>query len=558
MQDRQQSEAPKYWAFISYSHHDSKWGTWLHRCLDTYRVPKKLLGRVTADGPLPRRLFPIFRDREELAASPNLPDRITEALEQSRYLIVICSPHARQSQWVNEEVRTFKKLGREDRIFGLIVDGEPNANDAGVSVNQDCFPDAMRHRIASDGTISTEKAQPLVPDVRPGKDGRTNAILKLLAGILGVSFDTLKRREDERRIRRRMWIITGAVVLMLAFGTLGVNLFYQQQEAQRATQVKQSAMTDSFFRTIGVSSENIPTRDEREALWELAQLDQANADVRRKVLNLWFENDFMRGEAGGGQGFRAATGLNVEYHRLATSEAAELGNSLAADLESRQQTAYEWLSRDSDGLVAVANMMKPQAAAKIAKRLAAALDNPQETDSYRLSSLGDALAALANTMESQAAEKIATRGAKRLAAALLENPQETDFERLSKLGDALAALANTMEPRAAAEIANGLAAALDNPQETDSDRLSGLGDALATVLNKVKPQAAAEIATRVAKRLAAALDNPRVTDSGQLSSLGHSPAAVVNKLEPQTLAIMAIPHQNKKRLTLSIITTYNL
>ena len=80
-------DAFKYWALISYSHHDWKWATWLHRCLDTYRVPKKLVGKSSEDGPLPRRLFPIFRDRDELAASPNLPDRITEALKQSRYLL---------------------------------------------------------------------------------------------------------------------------------------------------------------------------------------------------------------------------------------------------------------------------------------------------------------------------------------------------------------------------------------------------------------------------------------------------------------------------------------
>ena len=60
--------AVKYRAFISYSHVDRRWGEWLHRKLEGYRVPQKIVGRVTDYGPIPRRLTPIFRDRNELAA----------------------------------------------------------------------------------------------------------------------------------------------------------------------------------------------------------------------------------------------------------------------------------------------------------------------------------------------------------------------------------------------------------------------------------------------------------------------------------------------------------
>jgi hypothetical protein len=59
----------RYWAFISYSHRDKKWGDWLHRALESYRVPKRIAGQAIRDGVRPKRIFPIFRDREELAAS---------------------------------------------------------------------------------------------------------------------------------------------------------------------------------------------------------------------------------------------------------------------------------------------------------------------------------------------------------------------------------------------------------------------------------------------------------------------------------------------------------
>ena len=51
-----------YWAFISYSHADEKWANWLHKALETYGVPKVLVGKPSKHGPVPKRAFPVFRD----------------------------------------------------------------------------------------------------------------------------------------------------------------------------------------------------------------------------------------------------------------------------------------------------------------------------------------------------------------------------------------------------------------------------------------------------------------------------------------------------------------
>ena len=82
----------RYRAFISYSHRDEKWATWLHKALETYRVPRRLVGRESPHGPIPARLAPIFRDRDELATATSLGDTLTNALRQSQFLLVICSP----------------------------------------------------------------------------------------------------------------------------------------------------------------------------------------------------------------------------------------------------------------------------------------------------------------------------------------------------------------------------------------------------------------------------------------------------------------------------------
>ena len=88
----------KYRAFLSYSHEDKTWADWLHKALERYVVPKRLVGQETIAGPIPKRLFPIFRDREELPSSADLGSQIETALRQSLFLIVICSPHAAKSR----------------------------------------------------------------------------------------------------------------------------------------------------------------------------------------------------------------------------------------------------------------------------------------------------------------------------------------------------------------------------------------------------------------------------------------------------------------------------
>ena len=112
----------RYDAFISYRHtpQDRQWAQWLLESLETYKVPKSLVKQGFAP-----RIQRIFRDEDELPTSADLGENIRLALEASTYLIVICSKDTPESQWVNQEVQTFRDWGRHDRILALLVDGEP-------------------------------------------------------------------------------------------------------------------------------------------------------------------------------------------------------------------------------------------------------------------------------------------------------------------------------------------------------------------------------------------------------------------------------------------------
>ncbi len=222
-----------YYAFISYSHQDKAWADWLHKALETYAVPKRLVGQTTDAGVIPARLTPIFRDREELASAHDLGGKVNAALAQSANLIVICSPRSATSHWVQEEVLDYKRLGRVERIFCLIVDGEPNAGDQPGRAGEECFAPALRFQLDLDGQLTARLAEPIAADARAGKDGKGNAKLKLIAGMLAVGFDRLKQRELQRRARRLTAIAALSVIVMAITSILAIFALVSRHDAQR-------------------------------------------------------------------------------------------------------------------------------------------------------------------------------------------------------------------------------------------------------------------------------------------------------------------------------------
>ena len=204
---------PRYKAFISYSHRDEKWARWLQRSLESYRLPRRLVGSQGEHGPIPKRLNPIFRDREDLSSAADLTSQIKEVLASSETLIIVCSPAAAASRWVNEEIRRFMAMGRGDRILALIVDGDPQARDPAAQ----CFPPALLE--SADG----DSREPLAADVRTYADGKNLSRLKLVAGMLGIRLDELRQRDAQRRNRRRLGYSLAALLVLGVVGWLAYS-----------------------------------------------------------------------------------------------------------------------------------------------------------------------------------------------------------------------------------------------------------------------------------------------------------------------------------------------
>lgn len=205
----------RYRAFLSYSHTDAAAAARLHRRLETYRIPRRLAGRDTTRGPVPSRLWPIFRDREELPAATDLSETVREALAQSGALIVLCSSQAAASLWVAEEIRVFRELHPDRPILAAILEGDP----------PDCFPALLR--AMGDGH------EPLATDLRRDRDGDRLGLLKLVAGITGLGLDDLVQRDATRRVRRVMAVTVGALAAMLVMAVLVVMAVSARLEAER-------------------------------------------------------------------------------------------------------------------------------------------------------------------------------------------------------------------------------------------------------------------------------------------------------------------------------------
>ena len=201
-----QAQVPmKYWAFISYSHKDRRRARKLRRKLEAYAIPKDLVGVPLSDGePIPRHLKPVFLDRDELSSGPDLAQQINAALGESRSLVVLCSPSARASAYVESEILEFQKLGRAERIIAALTDAGPRG------MVEDAFPRSLQG-----------EHEPLAADF--DKDGFNNAKLKIAAGILGLGFDELKRRDRVRERRQLFWVSASVVLCAILYILLADN-----------------------------------------------------------------------------------------------------------------------------------------------------------------------------------------------------------------------------------------------------------------------------------------------------------------------------------------------
>jgi YD repeat-containing protein len=189
---KREDRAPKYWAFISYSHHDRRVARRLYQEISRRVVPREFRHYAASGSP---KFNQIYLYEVESGARSELSSELREALDASRKLIIICSPFAVASGYVAGEIRYFLSLGRSADILCLVASGAPNAADEGHP-EFECFPSPLRETTNSDGSVTR-----IAPAERPlaaaiGQETPAewrDAVEQLLAGLLGISRGDLNR-----------------------------------------------------------------------------------------------------------------------------------------------------------------------------------------------------------------------------------------------------------------------------------------------------------------------------------------------------------------------------
>ena len=227
-------ENQKYDAFISYKHSelDSFVAKSLHFELEKFRLPKSLVAEKKMQK---SRIERVFRDKEELPISNDLNDPLYNALANSEYLLVICTPRLPESEWCRKEITTFIELHGREKIFLILAEGEP----------EESFPKELLYEEikttdeAGNEIIKKKTIEPLAADVR-GKNASERKkkireeILRIAAPMFGLNYDELKQRHREQKQKEILFISLACSGLCLLLGSFFISKFVRNRNRLRS------------------------------------------------------------------------------------------------------------------------------------------------------------------------------------------------------------------------------------------------------------------------------------------------------------------------------------
>lgn len=205
----------KYYAFISYKNEDEKWAKWLHKKLETYKLPSVLFKK---NKNIPRKLNPCFRYHTDIGID-ELTAELHSKLEKSQYLIVVCSTKSAKSEWVGAEIEHFITLGRGDKIIPFIVDGVPYSND-----DSECYHPVLKKYFPRTDSKETNHEILGANINEEGKGSkwtkRQKAFVKIVAKLHKLEFDDLWQRHKRRVFRQTVLSVLLVLAICIVMGSV--------------------------------------------------------------------------------------------------------------------------------------------------------------------------------------------------------------------------------------------------------------------------------------------------------------------------------------------------
>lgn len=269
----------KYCAFISYRHKelDKYVAKKLHTMIERYTVPGEL--RESWGG---KKLGKVFRDEEELPVSSNLTDSICTALDNTDYLIVVCTPDTPESIWVEREIKYFLEHHDRSHVIAVLVDGTPDTS----------FPKLITTIYDEDGNV-TGMVEPLAANLT-GVDNKFKRsrmhkeAVRLYAAIMGVPFDSLWQREKRHNLHCIIALVSVAAVVALGYciSIYMKNVKIEEQNEQITNQYEeilaQNKTIEDQNKEISDQNREISEQN-KEITAQYEDIKQKNKELRIKI-----------------------------------------------------------------------------------------------------------------------------------------------------------------------------------------------------------------------------------------------------------------------------------
>jgi WD40 repeat protein len=223
-------EEPKYQfdVFLSYSRKDEEFGKRLEEALESYTLPKAVSARA-----LSTKRLNVFRDKKDLVPTDSDYYKSIEGyLKLSRYLIVVCSPNARSSEYVNQEIRAYLQSHKANQIIAVLLSGKPN-NDTEARPEDYAFPQALCDAMAMPLAVAFTDFERAPGRLNKGRFH--DSWYTLLSKIFGTERAEIERLDAKRQARRRAIFaaVSLAVIAVLSVALVFAIISRQQAASER-------------------------------------------------------------------------------------------------------------------------------------------------------------------------------------------------------------------------------------------------------------------------------------------------------------------------------------
>ncbi|MBO4872938.1 MAG: TIR domain-containing protein [Lachnospiraceae bacterium] len=330
--------APVYDAFISYRHLtlDKAVARKLHTLLENYKIPgsvQKISGK--------KKMGRVFRDEEELPLATSLSDNIEAALRNSRWLIVICTPALLESRWCMREIDYFISLGRRDRILLVLADGTAEMS----------FPKQLRYK-EENGVL--KECEPLAANIVGESMQQSLKKLKaeklrILAPMLGVGFDDLRRRAHQRKVKIAAAIASAVLVAGAATAFFLIRNAKKQEELRRAAEEQQRIAAEQASiaeeeRRIAAEQQALAEQQSREAAEQqrIAEEERKRAEEERRIAE---EKKRQAAENSIGELLERAAAALGKNERIAAAKSLQEALSVSEEYEDLRRDEIISLAR---------------------------------------------------------------------------------------------------------------------------------------------------------------------------------------------------------------------